>query len=602
MSVWSANLEALRVRMPAVAQRTAAAAVAKSRRAKLSPEDASRVATRWVGARMWREGAFLAVSGFGNGTHVRALLATLPERTWIFVAESDPAELRATFEEYDLRDVLADPRLMLGTGALDDAFFGTLENPWILEVTDVERLIFAPCYNAVPEYYARFFTEFARRVDVIRKLYGTWLRNAVLWQTNTFENLPALAAAPDVAVLRDAFRGRAMVLVSAGPSLDESLDFLREASRTALIVAVNSSYRAVRHAGIVPSLVLAADPWKYAARGFEGVPVDGTWLVTTPIVDPAVVRLFDGRMFTWSGSNQLVTELRRRAGLPPGTTLIERGTVSACAVDLAVVLGCDRVCLVGQDLAIRTDGRTHAQDSFYTDINANGVPLAGCRLLPGNTFAEVPVEEKLFVYLKTFEQLVQQRTELKFLNTARLGARIAGVPYATFAEAVRWLGETPIADATSVVAQRHARTDVPRLDFGRINAALASTGDYTRSVLGAALRAAYAAERVPERFAAENHRDAPPVRAALEAADALRELIHRQPRDYEILESGRTRMELHLCREAQSRIAPCAEHWRRVLASREYAWAIAEGAWFLEARLRGLERAASAPEAVVKQI
>lgn len=593
MSPWLENLAALHGRFPVAAARVAAAAAGQPAPTR-SPALSRRIAQRWLGDRTWGEGAFVAVSGFADGAHVRALLERVAPQAWVFVAEPDAGALRAALEQEDFAALLRDRRILLGVGAVDEAFFAPLREVPVLEVTEVEALVFAPSYNRAPEACARFFTECARQVDFRRKLFGTAVVDAELWQANTFANLPLLAAAPDVAALRDAFRGHAMVLVSAGPSLDESLEFVRRASERSLVVAVNSSYRAVRRAGIVPPLVLAADPRGFTARGFAGVPVDGTWLVTTPIVDPAVVRLFPGRVFTWSGGNALWSGIRQRCGLPAGTTLIEQGTVSACAVDLAVLLGCDRVCLVGQDLAVRGDGRSHASDSFYTDLQANHADVNRCRLLPGNTLPQVPVEEKLYVYLKTFTQLVTQRPQLRFLNTARLGARIEGVPYADFEEAFRWM-EAPVPEPpAAVIARAFASGDPQRLDPARARTALSSTSVYARSVLTAALRAAQKLESLAPRLEAENYRDSPAVRDALDAAAELRRLLDRQPREYAILEGGRTRLELHRSREAQARLPARTDHWRRILVAREWVWAIAEGAWFLDTQLRRLAAAAPA--------
>ncbi len=443
----------------------------------------------------------------------------------------------------------------------------------MLRLTDVDALVFAPEYNRNPSYHGRFFLECARQIDFRRKLLGTAVVDAALWQENSLANLRVLGAAPDVGAFAGVFRGRAMILVSAGPSLDESLDFLRSAPPGVVIAAVNSSYRAVRRAGIVPHLVFAADPREFTARGFGGVPVDGTWLVTTPIVDPAVPRLFEGRVLCWSGANECFTELRRRLGWAAGTTLLEQGTVSACAIDFARLAGCTRICLVGQDLAVLEDGRSHATDSFYTDLEANSVRVDACRRLPGNTLPEVPVEAKLYVYLKTFEQLIAARPELQFLNTARLGARIAGAPFATFAEALAWLGPTGADEIAPSLAAVHARAlgSGPRVE--ELLAALAPTRDYARTTLEAALAVAWA--------------DEPGAVAA--ASERLRRVLRPGSGDHALLEGGRTRLELFRCREAQARLregaAPAPEHALAV----EHAWAIAEGAWFL---LRRLERLA----------
>lgn len=598
MSCERENLEVLRRRHPEVAARLEKAPPL-TRAARWSEADGQMIAARWLAGRRLRDGVLLAVSGFGDGAHVRVLLKVLPPRAVVFVGEAEPATLRGALERSDLRDVLEDARLLLGLGAIDDAYFAPIRARHVLGMSDVQPLLFAPEFNRAPDYYARFFTEFARVVDFRRKLEGTRLKDAPLWQGNTFANLSVLAPAPDLAALRDVFRGRPLVLVSAGPSLDESLDFLREASRVAVIVAVNSSYRAVRRAGIVPHLVLAADPREFTARGFSGVPTSETWLFTTPIVYPEVARMFAGRTFLWSGSNELYTEIRSRLGMAPGTKIVEQGTVSACAVDIAVIMGCDRVCLVGQDLAIRSDGRTHAQDSFYTDLKSNQVDTSTCRRAPGNTFPEVLVEDKLFVYLKTFEQLVACRPGLRFRNTARLGARIAGVPYATFPEALSWLGKKTIGDVFGALRRRQEGGSSSAMDQTRLRAALEAVHQFARAVLGRALRAATACEAVPAGLPLERAAEDPLARKALEAVRDLELQLAGDPSSLRILESGQTRIELFKAREMEARVDHLPELERRMIVATENAWAMAEGAWFLIGCLERFfgEVEAAAPQA-----
>lgn len=578
MSVAAANRDVLARRFPEVLRRVAGARAMQA--AFLAGEDARRIAARWLSGRRVRPGALLVVSGIGDGVHLRMLLSVLPEGARVFAVEASPALLRAALETLDLHDVLDDPRLMVGAGEIGEKLFEVLPTHVALEMADVEPWIFAPCYNQDAGYYARFFTEFARHLDVRRKLEGTRVADAALWQANSFANLAELADAPELSALAGVFRGRPLVLVSAGPSLDESLDFIRAASRVAVIVAVNSSYRAVRHAGVVPHLVIAADPREFTARGFAGVPVDGTFLVTTPIVHPDVVGLFQGRTFVWSGSNELFLELRRRLGLPAGIRIVEQGTVSACGVDLALILGCDRVCLVGQDLAVREDGRSHAQDSFYTDFGTNRTDTEECRRLPGNTLPEVLVESKLYIYLKTFEQLAAHRPQLKFCNTSRLGARIAGMPYMTFDAALAWLGNKPTGGAGDALAKRKREGSAHALGRGRMGEILASTREFSRDVLRLALRAAAGFETCSEKesqalLSAGLH-------DAFAAAETLRRFLDAHPDDFAILEGGRTRLELHKARMAANAVpAGVSPDLRRLVADREYAWALAEGAWFL---------------------
>lgn len=580
MNPWPGNLEVVQARFPETARR-----IERVRPAAGIPVwsegDAGILAQRWLSGLSLRPGALIALAGFGDGSHVSSLLKTLPAHSMVFVAEADPSELRGVLERVDVTAVLRDERIMLGVGEPDEAMLSLVRGEHAVAMTDIVPVVFAPGFNRAPEYFARFFTEFARFVDFRRKLEGTRMADAPMWQVNTFANLPVLADAPDLMALRDVFRGRSAVLVSAGPSLDESLEFLHEAARTSVIIAVNSSYRAVRNAGVVPHLVLAADPREFTARGFANLPVDRTWLVTTPIVHPDVPRMFGGRVFIWSGGNELFTEIRRRCGLEPGSRIVEQGTVSACAVDLAIIMGCERLCLVGQDLAIRPDGRSHTLDSFYSDSGINHADTSACRRLPGNTQPEVLVEDKLYVYLKTFEQLVAQRPQLRFRNTSRLGARIAGIPYATFSDALAWLGKKPLGDVQAAFAKRCIRERPFAMRLPDVVAALASTHGYTHSALSLALKCAARCEAIPESFASEGSPDDPRVTAAMEAARELDAHLQSAPAEYAILESGRTRLELFRAQELGKRIGGAADLWRAIVLAGERAWAIAEGAWFL---------------------
>ncbi|MGH8018566.1 MAG: motility associated factor glycosyltransferase family protein [Opitutaceae bacterium] len=593
MSLFQDNLASLRARFPVAARRVEAAGQ-NTGPIDCSEDERRVLADCWLSGRSWSAGGMYCVSGWSAGWHVSALLAALPPDAAAFVAEAEPGTLRSSFEKDDWRSLLQDPRLLVGAGKPDEAFFSCLDAVEILHVKDVAPVVFAPGYNRAPAAYAAIFTEFARQVNTRRKLWGTAVFDAPLWQANTFANLPRLGLAPDVGALRNLFPGKPMVLISAGPSLDESLDFVRAACGRAVIVAVNSSYRAVRNAGVTPHFVLAADPREFTARGFEGVPVDGCWLITTPIVNPAVPALFEGRCLGWSGANELFCEVRRRCGLAPGTAFVEQGTVSACAVDLAVLLGCDRVCLVGQDLAVRTDGRSHAADSFYSDLNVNRVDPAACRMLPGNTLERVPVEEKLYVYLKAFEQLAARRPGLRFCNTARLGARIEGVDYVPLREALEWLGGENMPGVEEAVSRRVAAAQSGVMTLADIRRVIERLVVFAREVLTAALRAAAQLEMLPERYAAENYRDAVPVREAAQSVVELRKLLSAQPRDSAILEAGRARLELFRSRQAAKNIEPGAAHWMKLMQEREYAWAVAEGAWFLLTCVLGVESSCEA--------
>ena len=549
-----------------------------------SSRDWEALVQRWLDGIVLKPNSVLALTGFGDGSHVRALLDRLPQGTYVFCIEENVAAFRAIVEESEgLVGLLEDPRFFLGLGDLDQDCFESLARLPTLEVQDASPLIFAPIYNRAPEYHGAFFTEFARNFDYWRKLFGTNVTASGKWQKNTFANLAMLMGAPDVGELKDAFRGCSIILVSAGPSLDESIGFIEENRERCIIVAVNSSYRALRNAGITPHFVLAADPYQYTDKGFEGVACDETRLICPFIVCPNVVPRFEGRTFTWSQNNLLASNVRLSLGLEFGSRILEMGTVSACIFDVAEIFGCSRIFFVGQDLAAKADGQLHAADSFYSDLYGNKVVMDNCRFMLGNTVDRVPVEEKLFVYLKTFEQLAKERgSTLELVNTSHFGARIEGIPFVRLEEVSEGLArEETVSWKAGIDRASQLLEEAKKRSFG-LDGELERMSNFGRRVCALALKGALVLEtgiKGKVVFVQLQIDEARTIRGELDA------LFESDSNLQQVLNDGSLKYELTLYARALQRVNaiedPIAREREDCL---EYFWAIAEGAFsFLSA-------------------
>ena len=197
------------------------------------------------------------------------------------------------------------------------------------------------------------------------------------------------------------FKDIPFILVGAGPSLDESIDFLKQVQDKAIIITSNSPYRKLINNGIRPHMVVTADPLSPTLAGFENISLEGVPLACPFSAYPEIVKRFSGRIMTWCTFNPIVDILKDRTGRKPGTNILEKGTVSACVLDISRLLGSRKVLLVGQDMAIRDDGRYYSDDTSYSDSGAHYASTEKGHRLPGNTQEKVIVEGRLFVYLKT---------------------------------------------------------------------------------------------------------------------------------------------------------------------------------------------------------
>ena len=314
----------------------------------------SQLIKRWFNGLTMAKEALYSISGFGDGSHLRHFMNESSSGTNFMAAEKDPALLRETFSRFDCSDILNHERFILGVGEPDDDYFRDIQGAALSGVNDINGIIFSPLHSVDEGYYDRMRNELVRQYLVIRPLMEVNVRTATDIQENTFLNLPHLAHAPDVGELKGGLEDIPFILIGAGPSLDESIDFLREVQDKAIIVASNTPYRKLINNGIRPHLVVTADPLSPTLAGFQNITLEGVPLACPFSAYPEIVKRFSGRILTWCTFNPIVDVLREQTGGKTGTKILEKGTVSACVLGhfskAAGIVG--KCYLVGQDMAM----------------------------------------------------------------------------------------------------------------------------------------------------------------------------------------------------------------------------------------------------------
>jgi hypothetical protein len=462
-----------------------------------------RLIERWASNLKLIPESLYSLSGMGDGSHARYLLENSGTGIDLMVIEKDPALLRETLARFDLSDLLANDRFLIGTGEPNEQFFTPIQGAALTGVAEVNSLTFTPLQMCDEAYYDRVRNELARQYLVIRPLMEVNVRTATNLQENTLRNLPHMLDAPDISELAGKFEDIPFILIGAGPSLDESIDFLKDMQDKAIIVASNSPYRKLINNGIRPHLVVTADPMEPTLAGFQNVKLDHVPLACPFSAYPEIVERFSGRIVSWCTFNPIVKALREQRNQPEGTPIMEQGTVSGCVLDISRVLGCKKVMFIGQDMCVRDDGRYYTDDSFYADAGNHYVSSDKGQRLPGNTQEKVLVEPRLFVYLKTFEQFISKKHEsVEYRNLARTGARIEGAPYITYEEATEWVGEGTSSKVFDTFLGK-------LLENQEKNTNLKSLFDpikkYANDILKTSLEGAVEIEMLPEKFKDVNY-------------------------------------------------------------------------------------------------
>lgn len=215
--------------------------------------------------------------------------------------------------------------------------------------------------------------------------------------------------------LRNRFKWNEWIIVSAGPSLDEQILFLKESKGKRGIVAVNTVLRRLFREGIRPDLVVAADQYIQMREHIEGIgdQTEGIPMIAERRTNWQYTERYLGPICFVSTENNSEDKEEDIWEVS--------GSVAGLALEAAVRLGAGRIYLVGQDLAY-PDGKTYAQGMPYVAEAES----RGTMLVPSVNGGMVPTSEAFHWFRIGLETQIAKYKDIRFINLSRQGARIKG--------------------------------------------------------------------------------------------------------------------------------------------------------------------------------
>lgn len=298
------------------------------------------------------------------------------------------------------------------------------------------------------------------------------------WVENGIANLPRLAELPAVDALDGAFAGQPCVIVSPGPSLAKNVELLRRLEGRALVVTCSHALHALRGAGVVPDLVLAADAADLEPhfRGHEFGKIGA--LLVGATCRGEVFSYPERHVVSFAGNSFVDDWLFEALGadgrLPSG------GSVACTALSLALRMGCDEIAFVGQDLAfpgmryyvdssldgaarmrVAEDGSSFQLERFRAPAEGEEPRAEMCRRedlleVPAWGGGVVHTSNRFRNFLTWFSSTASAQAErARFFNATEGGARIEGMEHVPLAHLVERWGDREL-DSRAVLDERLA--------------------------------------------------------------------------------------------------------------------------------------------------
>jgi len=377
----------------------------------------------------------LILGGFGLGfLAIQSLKEKKADK--IIVIEKDLRIFKAAICANDLTEILSS----------DDVIFLFETDNEIEGLTDVllnisTKKVYTLIHPQLLKIYPEFYSNLKNIIDsyLARKNINiaTLTRFQTLWMRNIFKNHKLFLQNKGIKNFFDKYKNVPALIISAGPSLSDEINSIKENQNKFIIISVDSCLTVLINNGIKPDFVVSVDPQYINYKYFEYLKDFTSILVAEPSVFYLIPKNYKGKIIFFSSVFPFVKWLENFAELKGEIDM--GGSVSTTAFDFAYKMGCNPLILVGQDLAFIKE-RTHTKGSYvekywivrYSKFNTiyNGI----YKYIHNNLFIKirsnsgemVNTDKRLLVFHSWFENKIKKiKNEKEVFNTSLMGAKIS---------------------------------------------------------------------------------------------------------------------------------------------------------------------------------
>jgi len=318
-----------------------------------------------------REAESVVFCGAGLGYAPQAAAKMYASKNLILI-EPDPLCLLHAFSLFDWTRILQVPSCIFLLQADLQTVLAVLEHYGLQSAA-----IIAP--KAATERSRDYFS--ALQELIIRNKNKQYINErtsekfGALWISNICKNLVPSSQLNGIDRYKNGAPDIPFCILAAGPSLEDTLPFLAEIKKRAVLICTDTALRSCLHAGVEPHFILLADPQYWNARHITDLRSPSSILITESAAYPSVFRFTCREILLCASAFPLGRYIERFT--EKKETLATGGSVASWAWDFARFCGAKTVYTAGLDLSYPAN-KTHARGStFEENVHFNATRLCG---------------------------------------------------------------------------------------------------------------------------------------------------------------------------------------------------------------------------------
>ncbi|MGR3951927.1 MAG: DUF115 domain-containing protein [Chlamydia sp.] len=422
-----------------------------------SPDGALSEAKTWVSAALQdieEKTDILVLYGLGLGWYWKALLPWLERRKerHLFIIEDDLAVIAHCIES-ELGDALFShpkTRVIALSGPDDKENIDLIS--WNL--FRKRHLFFAiPPYLKYRPNAVKIVQDAiqVRAIDIhlVADEFSTF---GIQHARNWLRNLLFMNEAYNAQDLFQTWKGLPVIVVAAGPSLQDSLEFLKRNQSRILIIAGGSAINALIEAGIFPHLCVTVDPNPLQYNRMKYLePFQLPLIFRSRALYEGVLAAHGSPLLYLKGGDgySFITYCEESLGIK-GDTLDGGDSVSTLLIELAAALGASSIIMLGYDLGYVSDQRYPDSMKGLLHQSEGGIKISSNQksssmmTAPSNSGKTIQTEAKWIVEGKWIGSFAKDLdSSIQLMNASLNGLKIENVASISIVEVEKFLENLP---------------------------------------------------------------------------------------------------------------------------------------------------------------
>ena len=247
-----------------------------------------------------------------------------------------------------------------------------------------------------------------------------------LFAQNRFSNLLSMANSKPIAILKDKYKNKPVILVASGPSLSKNIDQLLSVKGKALIIACDSAVVPLINRGIIPDYITTVDFRAFTYKKLESVKdkLSDVYLIHIAESTPEIPNKIKFKGIYYTSHPDEIGELLKNILGESNAQQHDLTSVFHLALFSAQVFGCSPIVFVGLDLSI-SNGKDHVEGTVLDwgnsfEENSDSIYVKG---IDGDLIHTLSgfVDQKVIC-----EQLISSDPSLEYVDATEGGAFIQG--------------------------------------------------------------------------------------------------------------------------------------------------------------------------------